>query len=65
MNLILLAVIVLGAIGLVSALVLFFASHKFAVYEDPRIAQISEVFAPLCTKVQSIVTAESFEDLAG
>ena len=27
-------------------------------------AQISEVFAPLCTKVQSIVTAESFEDLA-
>ena len=43
MNLILLAVIVLGAIGLVSALVLFFASHKFAVYEDPRIAQISEV----------------------
>lgn len=43
MNLILLAVIVLGAIGLVSALVLFFASHKFAVFEDPRIAQISEV----------------------
>jgi putative ABC transport system substrate-binding protein len=27
-------------------------------------AQISEIFAPLCTKVQSIVTAESFEDLA-
>ena len=27
-------------------------------------AQISKIFAPLCTKVQSIVTAESFEDLA-
>ena len=27
-------------------------------------AQITEVFAPMCTKVQSIVTAESFEDLA-
>ena len=27
-------------------------------------AQISEIFAPMCTKVQSIVTAESFDDLA-
>ena len=26
--------------------------------------QIEEIFAPLCTKVQSIVTAESFGDLA-
>ena len=43
MNLILIAVIVLGAIGLVSALVLFLASHKFAVHEDPRIAQVAEV----------------------
>ncbi len=43
MNLILIAVIVLGAIGLVAALVLFGASHKFAVHEDPRIAQVAEV----------------------
>ena len=43
MNVILIAVIVLGALGLVSALVLFFASHKFAVHEDPRIGQVSEV----------------------
>ena len=44
MNLILIAVISLGAIALVSAAILYAASKKFAVYEDPRIAQVSEVF---------------------
>ena len=43
MNFILIAVIVLGAIGLIAALVLFAASKKFAVYEDPRSAQVSEL----------------------
>lgn len=43
MNVILIAVIVLGAIGLIAALVLFFVSKKFAVKEDPRIAQVSAV----------------------
>lgn len=43
MNVILIAVIVLGAIGLVSALVLFVISSKFAVHEDPRISQVAEV----------------------
>lgn len=43
MNLILIAVISLGAIGLISAVILFVASKKFAVYEDPRIAQVAEV----------------------
>lgn len=43
MNVILIAVIVLGAIGLVSAVVLFAASKKFAVFEDPRISQVSAV----------------------
>lgn len=43
MNVILIAVIVLGGVGLVSALVLYLASQKFAVYEDPRIAQVAEV----------------------
>ena len=43
MNFMLIAVIVLGAIGLVAALVLFAASKKFAVYEDPRIAQVNEL----------------------
>lgn len=43
MNLILIAVISLGAIGLIAAVILFLASKKFAVYEDPRIAQVAEV----------------------
>ena len=43
MNLILIAVISLGAIGLISAVILFVASKKFAVYEDPRIAQVAAV----------------------
>lgn len=43
MSLIWIAVIVLGAVGLIAAVVLFVASKKFAVEEDPRIAQISEV----------------------
>lgn len=43
MNLILVAVISLGAIGLIAAVILYAASKKFAVYEDPRIAQVGEV----------------------
>lgn len=43
MDLILIAVISLGAIGLVAAVILYAASKKFAVYEDPRVAQVSEV----------------------
>ena len=43
MNVILIAVISLGAIALVLAAVLYVASKKFAVYEDSRIAQVSEV----------------------
>ena len=43
MNLILIAVISLGVIALVSAAILYVASKKFAVYEDPRIAQVAEV----------------------
>ena len=43
MNVILIAVIVLGAIGLSAALILFFASKKFAVHEDERIGQVQAV----------------------
>lgn len=43
MNLILVAVLSLGAIGLISAVILFVASKKFAVYEDPRIGRVAEV----------------------
>ncbi len=41
MNFILIAVIVLGGIALVSAVVLYVCSKKFAVYEDPRLAQVT------------------------
>lgn len=40
---ILIAVISLGAIGAVGAIVLYAASKKFEVYEDPRIARIQEI----------------------
>ena len=43
MDFIFYAVIVLGAIALVAAVVLYAASKKFAVQEDPRIGQVLEV----------------------
>ncbi len=41
MSFILIAVAVLGGIGLIAALVLYGCSKKFAVYEDPRIGQVN------------------------
>ena len=43
MDFMLIAVIVLGAIALVAAAVVYVCSRKFAVKEDPRIAQVSAV----------------------
>lgn len=43
MNEIMIAVIVLGAIGLLSAVVLYVISHKFAVSEDPRLEKVATV----------------------
>lgn len=43
MNLIVLAIVALGAIGLISAVLLYFTSRKFAVQEDERIGQVSAV----------------------
>ena len=40
MNFILIAVIVLGGIALISAVILYVCSKKFAVHEDPRIAGV-------------------------
>lgn len=37
------AALIVGCIGLVAAAILFVVSRKFAVYEDPRIAQVAEV----------------------
>ena len=56
MNLILIAVISLGAIALVLAAILYVASKKFAVYEDPRIAQVGEVL-PIVVDVAIRVVA--------
>ena len=41
MNPILIAVIVLGGIGLIAAIVLYVCSKRFAVFEDPRLGQVS------------------------
>lgn len=41
MNFILIAVAVLGGIALVSAVVLYVCSKKLAVYEDPRLGQVT------------------------
>ncbi len=70
MNLILIALLSLGAIGAISAIILYFVAQKFAVYEDPRIAQVEEVlpgancggcgypgckgFADACVKADSL-----------
>lgn len=43
MSFILTAVIVLGGIALIAALILYYCSMKFAVQEDPRIAQVTAV----------------------
>ena len=44
MNVILIAVIILGLVGLVASIMLYAASKKFAVVEDERIGQVAEVF---------------------
>ncbi len=41
MNFILIAVLVLGGIALVAAIVLYVCSKRFAVHEDPRIGQVT------------------------
>ena len=41
-EIVLYTVISLSAIGLIAALILYFASQKFKVYEDPRIDEVEE-----------------------
>ena len=43
MNLILPAVIALGIIAFIASAILFVCSKKFAVKEDPRVAQVAEI----------------------
>jgi len=42
-NIILIAILALGGIGLVSAIILYFVASKFKVYEDPKIDEVEEV----------------------
>ena len=42
-NVVLISIVVLGALGLVSAVILFFVARKFRVYEDPKIDEIEAV----------------------
>ena len=73
MNPILLAVISLGTIGAVGSLILYLASKKFEVYEDPRIGEIQDILPaancggcgyPGCSGFASAcVTSESLENL--
>ena len=42
MNLIVVASIALGSIGLLAGVILFFVAQKFKVYEDPRIDEAEE-----------------------
>ena len=43
MNVILIAVIILGAVGLVASVMLYLASKKFAVVQDERIGKVAEL----------------------
>lgn len=43
MNMILSAVLVLGAIALIAAVILYFVSRKFTVQEDPRTEQVTDL----------------------
>lgn len=43
MNIIFVSILLLGILGALGALILYWAAQKFAVYEDPRIAQIQDV----------------------
>ena len=70
MNLVLIATFSLGAIGAISAVILYFVAQKFKVYEDPRNGQVEEVlpgancggcgypgckgFADACVKAESL-----------
>lgn len=43
MSFILIALIVLGGIALISSVILYVCSKKFAVHEDPRLGQVAEI----------------------
>jgi len=42
-HVVLISIVVLGALGLVSAVILFFVARKFRVYEDPKIDEVEAI----------------------
>lgn len=73
MNIILLSVIVLGLVGLLAGLILFFTAQKFKVYEDPKIDLVEDSLPaancggcgyPGCRNfAEACVKADSLDDL--
>lgn len=73
MNLIVVASIALGSIGLLAGVILFFVAQKFKVYEDPRIDQAEEAlpkancggcgFAGCRAFAEACVKSETFDGL--
>ncbi|MBS2100352.1 Fe-S cluster domain-containing protein [Carboxylicivirga linearis] len=73
MNVVLITIISLGALGSLSAIILFFVAQKFKVFEDPRIDQVEEVLPaancggcgfPGCRAfAEALVKADDISDL--
>lgn len=73
MNVILIALLLLGGTGLLAAVILYFVAQKFKVEEDPRIDQVAEVlpgancggcgFAGCRAMAEACVKADTLEGL--
>ncbi len=73
MEIILLSVIVVGVIGVLAGVILFFIAQKFKVYEDPKIDQVEEAlpaancggcgFAGCRNFAEACVKADNFDNL--
>ena len=73
MNVVIMTVVILGLLGLISAVVLYFVAQKFKVYEDPRIDTVADALPgancggcgyPGCRNfATALVAAETFDGL--
>lgn len=72
-SLVIITIISLSAIGILAAVILYYAAQKFKVYEDPRIDQVEEVLPsancggcgfPGCRNfAEALVKADNIDDL--
>jgi Na+-translocating ferredoxin:NAD+ oxidoreductase subunit B len=72
-SIVLFTIIALSAIGLASAVILYFVAQKFKIFEDPRIDQVQEAlpgvncggcgFAGCRNFAEALVSSDSFEGL--